>query len=684
MIKFHVLFFNLILITFVFSIALISKVDLSSDQESEIHCRTEIGAYLPFENYKLDTCARCYYYMHDEAFINKLNYVGFGVLLDRTTNRVVLSNETSYIQSTFVLPSLFQKWQDCCEQAIVCCLKYLRHDIPPAIEDSMLDGRVVRISRRISDETRTHCPKTWDGWSCWHEPVPANSTASQECPQHMIYFVNSEDDGSDVPQCTGLAFKKCDLNGSWVKEWGREWTNYSNCAREDVPFRRTHYAIIIHLTSAAFIIPALGVFLYYRQLSYTNRVKIHMNLLMCSLCFSILKVLMAFDSLERSKDGHYVPADSPITASTYDPETISSVNDDENNASNSFRIDAHYCFLLHVLAKYFRSTTYFWMFNEAFYLHQLMSKVFTTPNFRSLITFAYGVPLIIHITYITTRSLSNTATTSNSVNSSMMNSRTFDPKISIDSANLNDGKLSFSMPLFPVDISHVNLNKLTSNISDTKSATFLSADHNLIPPTPTLSSLPFQPSTSTLPSTFRPKFTFVGEMSRSSDPCWLWPSLLWNEWIVNGPSLAILAINGILLIAILKEISAKAAATPASCTSTPSPHQVRRNLLRNPSSPEKASITRTSFLVSLRAACLLLPLYGLNFLVLLYRPPTSICWIIELHHYASNTLDGLQGCLVSILYCFLNNEVRAHIRRSIFGRRDQQNINFTEIVPTSH
>lgn len=35
----------------------------------------------------------------------------------------------------------------------------------------------------------------------------------------------------------------------------------------------------------------------------------------------------------------------------------------------------------------------------------------------------------------------------------------------------------------------------------------------------------------------------------------------------------------------------------------------------------------------------------------------SICWLSELYHYLSLTLDGLQGSLVSILFCFGNNEV---------------------------
>lgn len=68
---------------------------------------------------------------------------------------------------------------------------------------------------------------------------------------------------------------------------------------------------------------------------------------------------------------------------------------------------------------------------------------------------------------------------------------------------------------------------------------------------------------------------------------------------------------------------------------------------------------RTSILVSLRAASILLPLYGLHYLVFVYRIETSVCWLSELYHYCSITLDGLQGMLVSILFCFATNEVNS-------------------------
>ena len=51
-----------------------------------------------------------------------------------------------------------------------------------------------------------------------------------------------------------------------------------------------------------------------------------------------------------------------------------------------------------------------------------------------------------------------------------------------------------------------------------------------------------------------------------------------------------------------------------------------------------------------------------------------------MYHYLSLTLDGLQGFLVSILFCFGNNEVRQLLKRTL-GKKSDANIYLTEIVP---
>lgn len=65
----------------------------------------------------------------------------------------------------------------------------------------------------------------------------------------------------------------------------------------------------------------------------------------------------------------------------------------------------YYCLILSLSLRYFRSTCYLWMFNEAFYLYQLIKRAFTVPPVGPLIALAYGVPFVMTISYIVCRSI---------------------------------------------------------------------------------------------------------------------------------------------------------------------------------------------------------------------------------------------------------------------------------------
>ena len=154
-----------------------------------------------------------------------------------------------------------------------------------------------------------------------------------------------------------------------------------------------------------------------------------------------------------------------------------------------------------------------------------------------------------------------------------------------------------------------------------------------------------------------------------------------------------LQINCFFLIWLLRLLCIKAAATmisnnrsnhgPNSAMVTTSPtHHLNGNHGRNHYHHQQSVFNRQSILVSLRAAVLLLPLYGLHYLVIVYRPkieydphayiicriywtyvilyissPNRNCWLSETYHYVSLSLDGLQGLAISIIFCFANSEV---------------------------
>jgi hypothetical protein len=61
-----------------------------------------------------------------------------------------------------------------------------------------------------------------------------------------------------------------------------------------------------------------------------------------------------------------------------------------------------------------------------------------------------------------------------------------------------------------------------------------------------------------------------------------------------------------------------------------------------------------------RATILLIPLFGVQFLVTLIRPQTDDCVLEQVYYYIFYAMDGLLGALVALLYCYLNKEVRIH------------------------
>ena len=44
-----------------------------------------------------------------------------------------------------------------------------------------------------------HCPRTWDGWSCWKENVAVGVTVEQPCPDHIYWKIAA-------PPCRGKRF----------------------------------------------------------------------------------------------------------------------------------------------------------------------------------------------------------------------------------------------------------------------------------------------------------------------------------------------------------------------------------------------------------------------------------------------------------------------------------------------
>ncbi|XP_057370225.1 calcitonin gene-related peptide type 1 receptor-like [Daphnia carinata] len=119
--------------------------------------------------------------------------------------------------------------------------------------------------------------------------------------------------------------------------------------------------------------------------------------------------------------------------------------------------------------------------------------------------------------------------------------------------------------------------------------------------------------------------------------CWIEPIEAW-EWVLNAPCLLSLVMNLVFLINIIRILVMK----------------LRSTSINEPSQFRKA----------VRATLILFPLFGLHFVVTIYRPPKGGCDWIDFYHYANALLDGLQGCLVAIIFCYGNGEVHYLLLRS--------------------
>ncbi|XP_076349338.1 calcitonin gene-related peptide type 1 receptor-like isoform X1 [Tachypleus tridentatus] len=123
----------------------------------------------------------------------------------------------------------------------------------------------------------------------------------------------------------------------------------------------------------------------------------------------------------------------------------------------------------------------------------------------------------------------------------------------------------------------------------------------------------------------------------ADDNCWAIPEERY-EWIMNTPNLFSLLLNLAFLCNIIRVLVTKLRAAH-----TNEPSQFRK---------------------AVRATLVLVPLFGLHFTLVIYRPDSGSCGWIEAYFYFSYAMDGLQGCLVALIFCYLNGEVQCLLKRS--------------------
>eukprot|EP00095_Tigriopus_kingsejongensis_P004606 snap_masked-scaffold2114_size20529-processed-gene-0.1 protein:Tk04606 transcript:snap_masked-scaffold2114_size20529-processed-gene-0.1-mRNA-1 annotation:"calcitonin gene-related peptide type 1 receptor" len=123
--------------------------------------------------------------------------------------------------------------------------------------------------------------------------------------------------------------------------------------------------------------------------------------------------------------------------------------------------------------------------------------------------------------------------------------------------------------------------------------------------------------------------------------CWALPaeSHEWVEWIYMIPGLLCIVANMFFFINIFRILVTK---------------------LQAPHANEPAHFRK-----AVHATVVLLPLFGLHWLLTLYRPQEGAhCHWQTFYKYLNICLDGLQGLMVSIAFCYRNGEIRYLLKQS--------------------
>ncbi|XP_022236211.1 secretin receptor-like, partial [Limulus polyphemus] len=67
---------------------------------------------------------------------------------------------------------------------------------------------------------------------------------------------------------------------------------------------------------------------------------------------------------------------------------------------------------------------------------------------------------------------------------------------------------------------------------------------------------------------------------------------------------------------------------------------------------------------AVRATLILVPLFGVHFFLDKYRPSPGECGWMDAYIYFNFAIDGLQGFVVALLFCYLNGEVISLLKTS--------------------
>ncbi|KAL8592155.1 hypothetical protein ACOMHN_033526 [Nucella lapillus] len=187
-------------------------------------------------------------------------------------------------------------------------------------------------------------------------------------------------------KCHAAATRQCESNGTWYVSPSTDnpYSNYTACTHSLEELEATNHMIPIYVFIAGYsvsivmLLISLVIFFAFRQLR-CERITVHKNMfvsyVLTGVTWMLYYLLVALDGM--------VLVNNPV-----------------------------WCQVLHVLANYFTTCNFAWMFCEGLYIHIIMAHAFRTGKMliRALLFVGWGNPLILAIIYASVRAVKQSNT----------------------------------------------------------------------------------------------------------------------------------------------------------------------------------------------------------------------------------------------------------------------------------
>ncbi|CAL8240508.1 unnamed protein product [Merluccius merluccius] len=223
------------------------------------------------------------------------------------------------------------------------------------------------------------CPPGWDGLICW-PPGSPGSTTRISCPAY-IYDFNHK----------GSAYRKCDVDGSWLAVDNRTWVNYTECLHFLQPrsetgkenfFRRLYVMYTVgYAVSFGSLLVAICIIAYFRRLHCTRNY-IHAHLFVSFMLRAVS--IFVKDHVDYTRAG-LQDLDSLLLDNTK-PVTMAPLDHSQYMG----------CKISVLLFIYFLATNYYWILVEGLYLHSLIFMALLSDSKYQwrLTLIGWGVPAV--------------------------------------------------------------------------------------------------------------------------------------------------------------------------------------------------------------------------------------------------------------------------------------------------